>query len=161
MYPPSSKGLNRETKQEVFFFTPAFHPLDNFSAHAIEIWRKIFPTAEHAYHWKKFERSPEISKHIFAARSPEAAKRIADKHLDKIAEAWHDEKINVMKEILRAKAKQHEDVQDALRRSGGRKIIENSPVDAFWGAGPDNKGKNMVGKIWMEIRIEYKKHHGR
>ena len=35
-----------------------------------------------------------------------------------------------------------------------REIIENSPVNSFWGNGPDDNGQNMVGKIWMEIRKE-------
>lgn len=54
MYPKSNKDLNKETDSAVYFFTPAFHPLDNFSAHVINIWGKEFPTAEHAFQWKKF-----------------------------------------------------------------------------------------------------------
>jgi hypothetical protein len=152
MYPISSEGLNKETDKGVFFFTTSFYPLDNFSAHVIEIWGQVFPTAEHAYHWKKFSQNPEVSRQILAARSPEAAKRIADEHKDEIPKGWHDQKVEVMKEIFRAKAGQHEDVREALQRSGNREIIENSPVDSFWGSGPDKNGQNVIGKIWMEIK---------
>jgi len=48
MYPASNDGLNKETNDAVYFFTTAFHPLDNFSAHVVSIWDKEFPTAEHA-----------------------------------------------------------------------------------------------------------------
>ena len=57
-----------------------------------------------------------------------------------------------MEEILRAKVAQHEKVQRMLRETGTKKIIENSPIDGLWGIGPDGKGENMLGKIWMKIR---------
>lgn len=59
-----------------------------------------------------------------------------------------------MEEILRAKLEQHEDVKDTLKRTGKRRIVENSPVDIFWGIGPNKDGKSMVGNIWIKIRDE-------
>lgn len=153
MYPTSNKGLNKETKKAVYFFTPAFHPLDNFSAHAVHIWGKTFPTAEHAFQWKKFSQTiPDISKKIIMAGSPHLVKEISDKNKSKVSDDWHDQKVSVMKSILMAKIKQHQDVYDTLKRTKNRKIIENSPVDSFWGIGKDKNGKNTLGKIWMEIR---------
>lgn len=153
MYPETSNNLNRETDKEVYFFTPAFYPLDNFSAHTVKIWGKIFPTSEHAFQWKKFSDSyPELAESILTASSPHMAKEIADQNKNKIASDWHEKRVVVMEEILKVKVKQHEDVQDALRRTRNRLIIENSPVDSFWGIGPDRNGENMLGKIWMKIR---------
>ena len=153
MYPASNEGLNKETDDAVYFFTPAFHPLDNFSAHGIEIWGIWFPTAEHAFQWKKFsEIFPEIAQKIVAAKSPYAVKEISNAHKAYQPHTWHDKRVSVMEQILKAKADQHEDVHDALNRTGKRKIIEHSPVDSFWGAGPEGKGQNMIGKIWMKIR---------
>lgn len=60
-----------------------------------------------------------------------------------------------MEEILRAKAEQHQDVREILKKTGQRIIIENCPVDGFWGIGPNRNGENMVGKIWMKIRDAY------
>lgn len=76
MYPDSSENLNKETKNAVYFFTPAFYPLDNFSAHTVRIWGITFPTAEHAFQWKKFSVShSKIAKSILAASSPDAVKK--------------------------------------------------------------------------------------
>jgi ribA/ribD-fused uncharacterized protein len=152
MYPNSSKNLNRETKKQIFFFTSAFYPLDNYSAHSINIWNKTFPTAEHAYHWKKFVHEMDIAEKIYLAPSPEVAKQVADKNKSKMSADWHDIKRDVMKEILKAKTAQHKDVREVLHRTSGREIIENSPVDSFWGSGKDGNGRNEIGKIWMEIR---------
>jgi predicted NAD-dependent protein-ADP-ribosyltransferase YbiA (DUF1768 family) len=43
-----------------------------------------------------------------------------------------------------------------LLETGDREIIENSPVDSYWGIGPDGRGENMVGKILMRLRKELK-----
>lgn len=153
MYPISSIGLNYETDDAVYFFTPAFHPLDNFSAHVIQIWDIHFPTAEHAYQWRKFSKNrPDIAEKILSAPSPHAAKEISEVNKMYLPNTWHEEKVSVMKDILRAKAEQHADVCEILKKTGNRYIIENSPVDNFWGIGANNDGENMIGKIWMKIR---------
>ncbi len=59
-----------------------------------------------------------------------------------------------MFEIVRAKAQQHEDVRDMLMVTGNKKIVENSPVDNFWGCGQGGKGENQMGKILMKVRSE-------
>lgn len=153
MYPVSSDGLNTETDDAVAFFTPAFHPLDNFSAHRLRLWGQSFPTAEHAFQWKKYAKSsPAIARQILDAVSPHQVKQIADHARDSRPADWHDQRVAVMREILTAKSAQHADVRECLQRTGKRTIIENSPVDAFWGVGPEGSGANTVGRLWMEIR---------
>lgn len=153
MYPDSSEGLNKETAEAVYFFTPAFYPLDNFSAHAIHLWDHDFATAEHAFQWKKFsDTRPEIAQQILSARSPDAVKEISDAHKSCQPLEWQEIKVAIMEEILVAKAGQHKDVREILRKTGACEIIENSPADSFWGIGPDQNGKNVIGKIWMKIR---------
>ena len=102
MYPSSDLKLTYETDDSVYFFSGPFDPLDNFSAHSIEIWGHTFPTVEHAFHWKKFETT-----------EPELAEKTCSKN-----------------------------------------IVENSPVDNFWGCGEDGKGENRMGKILMVVRDE-------
>ena len=155
MYPQSSEGLNKETEDAVYFYTPAFDALNNFSAHTIEIWGRHFPTAEHAYQWKKMsELQPEVAQKILEAGSPEVAQQIAHRHNNLVPKEWHGKKTAVMKGILRAKLAQHEDVREVLKRTGTRRIVENSPMDDFWGCGPKGDGKNMMGVLWMKIRSD-------
>lgn len=153
MYPISDEGLNKETEDAVYFFTTVFSALDNFSAHVVHIWDKDFPTVEHAFQWKKFSISyPEIANAILNAKSPHVVKEIADANKGKIYKNWREDRLVVMEEILRAKAEQHPDVKEILEKTGAKKIVENSPFDSFWGAGPDGKGGNNLGKLWMKIR---------
>lgn len=60
----------------------------------------------------------------------------------------------MVRDILRAKADQHEYVRRKLLATGDRELVENSWRDDFWGWGPNRDGKNMLGKLWMEIRAE-------
>ncbi len=158
MYPDSSQDLNKETDEAIYFFTPAFHVFDSFSAHIIKLWGLTFPTAEHAYHWKKFsEVKPEIAIQILTIKSPEMAWRLARQYNSEIPKDWYEKHaVSLMEEIFRAKAEQNEDVRERLIKTGRKQIIENSPVDSFWGIGPKGDGQNMVGKIWMKIRDELK-----
>ncbi len=153
MYPISDKKLNKENSKAVYFFTPAYHPLDNFSAHAIFVWGISFPTAEHAFQWKKFADSrPDIAEKILNAKSPHLVKEISDTHKAEQPINWFEKKVQIMEVILRAKTEQHKDVREILKKTGKRTIIENSPADTFWGIGLNGKGENMIGKIWMKIR---------
>ena len=146
-------NFNKETEDVIYFYTPVFYALDNFSAHIIEIWGKRFQTSEHAYQWKKFiDSNPNIADRIFRATSPNEVKRISDAHKSDVSPKFHEIKIEIMEEILRAKAAQHEKIRRILKESNTKTIIENSPVDSFWGAGSDGKGENVLGKLWMKIR---------
>lgn len=119
MYPASSDGLNKETDETIYFFTPAFHPLDNFSAHRISLWGHGFPTAEHAFQWKKFAvTAPAVAEQILKASSPHQVKQIADHASDSRPADWHDQRVAVMREILTAKSAQHADVREFSRGLG-------------------------------------------
>lgn len=153
MYPASSEGLNKETGDAVYFFTPAFDALNNFSAHTVEVWGNRFHTAEHAFQWRKYsDVRPDLAEKILAAGCPEEAQCIARQNKPAQPKDWHERKVGVMEEILRAKLVQYEDVREVLKRTSKRKIVENSPADDFWGCGPNGDGKNMMGELWMKIR---------
>lgn len=146
---------NKVTDKEVYFYTPNFYALDNFSAFSIDIWGKLFPTSEHAYQWKKFSIShPDIAEQIFNATSPNQVKKISDAHKAEVTQDFSSKKVEIMEEILRAKLAQHEKVRRTLLETGNREIIENSPTDSFWGRGEDFQGQNMLGKLWMKLRAE-------
>ena len=101
MYPASSEGLNKETEGAIYFYTPAFDAMNNFSAHTIGIWGKHFPTAEHAFQWKKYsEVRPDLAQEILAAGCPEEAQRIAHAHKPEQSKNWHERKVKIMEEIL-------------------------------------------------------------
>lgn len=69
---------------------------------------------------------------------------------------WDQVKRQVMKECCLAKFLQHPDLRKQLLATGDEALIEDSPVDWFWGCGADGTGKNVLGQVLMEIREELK-----
>jgi hypothetical protein len=61
-----------------------------------------------------------------------------------------------MKDILRAKVEQHPYVKKKLFESGNRELVEDSWRDSYWGWGPNKDGENHLGKLWMEVRNEFR-----
>jgi ribA/ribD-fused uncharacterized protein len=111
-----------------------------------------FDTSEAAYHWEKFPDEPGVQNAILHAVSAHEAYKIAERHKAARRPDWDDVKLRIMRDILYAKASQHEYVRRKLLETGNRTLVEDSWRDSFWGWGPDKCGKNCLGVLWMEIR---------
>lgn len=69
---------------------------------------------------------------------------------------WDQVKRQIMKEVCTAKFLQHPELRRQLMETGTEELIEDSPVDWYWGCGKDGTGKNVLGEVLMEIRQELK-----
>lgn len=153
MYPDSKLKLNYETDDTIFFFTVRYDPLSSWSPHRVKLWGETFMTAEHGYHWRKFkETAPEVAAQMLEAPSPWAAMRLERASKEFRRKDWQEVKVDIMRELMRAKLEQNEDVQECLQATETKRIVENSPWDSFWGCGNDGRGQNILGKLWMELR---------
>lgn len=132
-----------------------FYTFSNFSSFQVQ-WRgHLWPTSEHAYQAAHFfETAPDLVEQIFASRSAHEAYVLAKSNAPKVLKNWHDIKIEIMEDICRHKLQQHDYVRKQLLKTGDVLIVEDSPVDSFWGWGADRKGRNELGKVWMRLRQE-------
>ncbi|MCG7507104.1 NADAR family protein [Mesorhizobium retamae] len=159
-----------DTPERVCFYEQDFYVLSNFSSFEVE-WasRGHFKTSEHLYHWLRFatgaangklggaqptEAALMVAKAVREARSAHDAFKIAQENKTLQRADWNDVKVEKMRMIIRAKAEQHEYVRRKLLATGDRELVENSWRDDFWGWGSNRDGKNMLGKLWMEVRAE-------
>jgi len=158
-----------DTPEQVCFYEQEFYPLSNFSSFTL-IWKgRRFDTSEAAYHWEKFGEHEvlmecdaagmprsmvSIREMIRLAPSAHEAFKTAERFKAKRRADWDDVKVDIMRDILRAKVEQHEYVRRKLLETGLRRLVENSWRDDFWGWGPNRTGLNMLGKLWMEVRSE-------
>jgi ribA/ribD-fused uncharacterized protein len=132
-----------------------------YTGHAIEIDGVVYPTVEHAYQCARYT-DKNIIEEIRNAKSAVLAWEVSTKYKHLQIPEFKDEKhkLKVMKELMRQKALQHADVRNALVDSGDLKIIKHivtpPPGDGFWDDGEDGNGLNHIGKMWMEIREEFK-----
>ena len=125
----------------------------NFSRHSVVIDHKRYKTTEHFYQAQKFIKTDKqwANKIAKQARPSQAASLGRDKSRP-LRKDWESVKVDVMRRALRAKVEQYSSIEELLLSTGDRKIIENSPKDAYWGVGPSGRGKNMLGRLWMELR---------
>jgi len=111
-----------------------------------------YPTAEHAFQAAK---SPWAAERITIAGAslPSKAKQLGRRV--SLRSGWENIKLQVMKDIVRAKFAQNADLQIMLMLgTGDAELIEgNDWGDEFWGV-CNGKGENHLGKILMEIREE-------
>ena len=133
-----------------------------YTAHAILKDDVLYPTVEHAYQCARYT-DEKVIKEILNATSPVKAWEVSSKYKHLQIPEFKDEshKLIIMKELMRLKALQHNDVKQALLDSEDMKIVKHiityPPGDGFWDDGEDGKGLNHIGKMWMEIRDEFKK----
>lgn len=57
-----------------------------------------------------------------------------------------------MREVVLQKFRTHADIREILLATGEEVLVENSPIDYYWGYGKDGSGKNKLGQLLMEVR---------
>ena len=138
----------------IFFFRKnrPFSELSNFAPGPFEVDGVRWPTVEHYFQAQKFN-DPDYRERIRLAHSPLEARTLGQTRKVPIRSDWESVKEVVMKQGLRLKF-QNPQLRSLLLSTKARILIEDSPYDRYWGAGPDRKGKNRLGILLMEIRDE-------
>jgi predicted NAD-dependent protein-ADP-ribosyltransferase YbiA (DUF1768 family) len=116
----------------IYFYREREKPygcFSNFSPHSFELDGKHWPTSEHYFQAQKFAGTPH-----------EDTVRLAPRPMD------------VMRRAVRAKFDAHADIREILLATGDEELIEETTQDTYWGCGTNRTGKNMLGKILVEIR---------
>ena len=133
--------------------TGEFGELSNFAPYPVVVDGRRWPTTEHYFQAQKF-RSQKDQETIRRAGSPSLAARLGRSRRRKLRRDWESAKVGVMRVALRAKFEQHPELAALLLSTGEATIVEHTPRDGFWGDGGDGSGRNMLGRLLMEIRQE-------
>lgn len=108
-------------------------------------------TVEHRFQAYKAASADE---HDYVNRAPTAREAKNRGREVKMRADWEGTlRVDVMREALRVKFAAPF-FADALRRTGNLTLIEDAPWDPIWGCGPDGKGRNLLGKLLMDVRSE-------
>lgn len=145
---------------EIKFYRANEKPYGVFSnlfRRGIVFEERHYPTAEHAYQAGK-ARKEEVREWILSAPSPSLVAMAAHGlYVWDIAPNWSKTKFDRMRDVLRAKFLQHEDLREILISTGNARLVEVGTVDnevnRVWGE-VNGKGKNMLGVLLMEVRDE-------
>ncbi|WP_317928779.1 NADAR family protein [Halioxenophilus sp. WMMB6] len=130
------------------------NPLSTVSPHGFQLEDRYWPTVEHYYQSNKFAK-PVIVQEILDAENGVAAYKLGNRwwkfgrHKD-----WKQKRRVRMTRALYTKVQVHQEVKNALMDTGDERIVETSLYDPYWGIGRDQRGENMLGQIWMDIRAK-------
>jgi len=119
-----------------------------------------YPTAEHAYQAGKASKEA-VREWILSAPTPSLVAMAAHGlYTWDIVPSWSKIKFDRMRDVLRAKFAQHEDMRTLLLATGKARLVEagttNNAVNRVWGE-VNGKGQNMLGVLLMEVRDELRK----
>jgi ribA/ribD-fused uncharacterized protein len=138
----------------VYFYSPLEEPygcFSNFSPHGVDLDDLWWPTVEHYFQAQKFPGTPHPEA-IRRAGSPKTAKALGRSRTHPLRPDWEAVKDEVMRRAVLRKFELHRGIRELLLSTGEEELIENAPSDCYWGCGRDGSGKNMLGKILMEVR---------
>lgn len=128
-----------------------FGCFSNFSRHSINLKGETWETSEHYFQAQKFvgtRHETEVRK----TKGPRAAADMGRDRKRPLRDDWEQVKDDIMREAVMAKFTQHKDLKEILISTGDAVLVEHTRNDSYWGDGGDGSGKNMLGKILMEVR---------
>lgn len=139
----------------VYFYaqTDDFAEFSNFAPYGVALDGVWWATVEHYFQAQKFEEAGYREK-IRRASRPKDAKALGMTRELPLRHDWEAVKDGVMLHAVRTKFQTHERLARLLLSTGERVIVENAPMDAYWGCGPDGSGLNKLGRILMTVRAE-------
>ncbi|AFY35025.1 NADAR family protein [Calothrix sp. PCC 7507] len=123
----------------------------NFSSHGFVLDDLYWSTSEHYFQAQKFIGTPHVEQ-IRLVKTPKDAAKMGRERTRPLRPDWEDIKDDIMRKAVLRKFETHADIREILLDTGNVEIIENSPIDSYWGCGADGSGKNMLGIILMEVR---------
>ena len=128
-----------------------FGEFSNFAAYPITLDGERWPTSEHYFQAQKFTDKAYRQK-VRKANSPMLAARLGRDHKQKLRDDWESAKVGIMRVAVTAKFTQHEDLRQLLLSTRDAKLVEHTENDNYWADGGDGSGKNMLGRILMQVR---------
>lgn len=157
---PTQETANSVSEGGIRFYRANEKPYGAFSnlfRRPMEFEGRQYATAEHAYQAGK-ARKDEVREWILSAPTPSLVAMAAHGlYTWDIVPEWSRIKFDRMREVLRAKFTQHEDLKNLLLSTGNERLVEvgrtDNAVNRTWGE-VNGKGQNMLGVLLMEVRAE-------
>lgn len=143
-----------DTKKENAYRFSRFdvdHLLSTVSRHPIELEAETWASVEH-YFQAQMAGSDTWAEKIKSAQTPELAHKLGNVWYKRKKRGWKNLRRVMMTRALYTKAQMYPAVKEEILNTGDELILETSMYDHYWGIGRDQRGENMLGKVWMDIR---------
>ncbi|TNV75259.1 hypothetical protein FGO68_gene5498 [Halteria grandinella] len=144
--------------------------LNNYDLSGFKVGDQAYQSVEHYFQSEKYRGYPnanaeEIRKAVIDAIDADTSKKLArtyqdsDKQQSLNADHWHkweERKDQVMRDAIEYKFAQNEELRKKLIETGDAVLIEDSPVDKYWGGAVEGS-LNKLGNMLMEYREKARK----
>lgn len=144
-----------DSKKPYYEFTNFYESPNQFELDG-EKWN----TVEQYYQASKFHELPIMQKKIrefTSDRQKSAAGKafaFAQENDNLVRKDWRQVNIGIMLTAVRAKFEQNNGLNEQLKSTKEKILVEDSPKDSFYGRGSNWKGDNHLGRILMHVRDE-------
>ncbi|MEJ6389129.1 NADAR family protein [Gymnodinialimonas ulvae] len=139
----------------IYFYaqTDPYAEFSNFAPYGVEMEGTYWRTVEHYFQAMKFHDAA-YRERIRTASKPKDAKALGmTRHLP-IRPDWDAVKDGIMYTAVSRKFRTHPAPRALLLATGDADIVENAPMDYYWGGGQDGTGLNKLGRILMRVRSD-------
>lgn len=137
----------------IYFYTTTdeYGCFSNFSPYGIEMESHWWPTVEHYFQAQKFNDHSYQEK-IRKAPTAKIAANLGRSRELPIRSDWENVKEEIMYKALLKKFQTHKEIKAVLLSTEEQELVENSPIDYYWGCGKDGTGLNKLGKLLVKVR---------
>ena len=132
---------------------PNYGFLSNFYEADFVMSNQLWPTVEHYFQAAKFKDRRTVEA-ILQCSTPNRARHLG-RTSKPLRSDWLDVRVDYMRSAVFWKFEQNPALKNKLTGTWGRKLIEHTWNDSFWGDIGDGHGQNMLGKILMEVREQF------
>ncbi|WP_413221473.1 NADAR family protein [Tritonibacter mobilis] len=141
--------------EPIYFYaqTDPYAEFSNFAPYGVAFEGTWWRTVEHYFQAMKFHDADHRD-HIRRCHKPKAAKALGMTRAIPLRTDWEEVKDDIMLTAVRCKFQTHAAPRQLLLSTGEATLVENAPMDAYWGCGPDGRGLNKLGQILMTVRRE-------
>lgn len=125
--------------------------LNNFKKARMFIFGRWWNNVESPYQASKAIHSSDFHA-IWMCKTPREAMNLGRSIT--VKNNWEEVKNQTMYECIFSKFTQNHDLLQQLLDTEHSELIEDSPIDSYWGRGPNWDGINQLGKTLMKVREE-------
>lgn len=151
--------MPEETQEQILFYSSKGEHgyMSNFSPHSFYDYKGyLYRTSEHYFQAHKFATGSEPFMQILNAKYPMEAANLGRTLRPFNPKIWEAVRDDVMYTAIFYKFTQNPDIMASLVSTKTAKLIENSPIDYYWGCGKDGSGQNKLGHTLMKLREQIK-----
>jgi len=152
---PTNMSSLGSSGKEIRFYNrdDPYYEFTNFYRAPIQADGHTWPTTEHYFQAQKFVGTPYVGVIRKLTSAREAFQLARDPKVSRWRRSdWDGVKDDIMLKALRLKFMQHDKLRRKLLETADKTLIEHTSNDSYWGDGGDGSGRNMLGKLLMQVR---------